>query len=77
MSKKIIIDGLKEKDLSYLNTIKKMILEFIEKQQDKLSYMNAMHFFINDNSDFGISIYQSKTKIFVKINYVEVKNEKN
>ena len=70
MSKKIIIEGLKEKDLSYLNTIKKMILEFREKQQDKLSYMNALHFFINDNSDFGISIYQSKTKIFVKINYV-------
>ena len=70
MNKKIIIDGLKEKDLVYLDTIKKMILEFREKQQDKLSHMNAMHFYINDDSDFGISVYQSKTKIFVKINYV-------
>ena len=71
MNKKIIIDGLKEEDLNYLITIKKMILEFKEKPQEKLSWKNAMHFFIDDNSDFGISIYQSKTKIFVKINYYE------
>ena len=70
MGKKIIIDGLKEKDLVYLDTIKKMILEFREKQQEKLHFTNAIHFYINDSSDFGISIYQSKTKIFVKINYV-------
>ena len=70
MDKKIIIDGLKEKDLIYLETIKKMILEFREKQKDKLSFMNAIHFYMNDSSDFGISIYQNKTKIFVKINYV-------
>lgn len=70
MNKKIIIEGLKEKDLDYLSIIKKMIADFKEQQQEKLSWMNAMHFYIDDNSDFGISIYQSKTKIFVKINYV-------
>ena len=38
MGKKIIIEGLKEKDLDYLSVIKKMILEFIEKKQEKLSF---------------------------------------
>ena len=70
MGKKIIIEGLKEKDLDYLSIIKKMIADFKEQQQEKLSWMNAMYFYIEDDSDFGISIYQSKTKIFVKINYV-------
>ena len=65
-SKKIIIEGLKEKDLDYLSIIKKMIADFKEQQQEKLSWMNAMHFYIEDDSDFGISIYQSKTKIFVQ-----------
>ena len=54
MNKKIIIEGLKEKDLVYLSVIKKMIADSKEQQQEKLSWMNAMHFFIDDNSDFGI-----------------------